>query len=220
MNYDQIDAQITRGEDSVVELTSSSLVILLSALSLIEPAYLWHNNGVELSVAQLDEVDDWTAKAGLELLTAYECEECPTVTVDCWTLSETQGTNGETTDAGLDYVPFNTAAAANEGNVALAENELNFTPDAGVYFVTGIVSSWSQGRGMVVLYNQTEDEFTIYGMNRYSDHDRSFAGVVVANGTDYFQAVVINAESGRRGLSCNSAGIPEVYATIEWQKLS
>lgn len=214
-DYTDILAQIGRTTAGDFTINPASYVLFLSALS--ELSFGWLASGVELTAAQLDNVEKWIAGAYVDLLSEVECEGVA-VSADNWIYQVSQGTRGDTTSAGLHYVPFNTTAAANEENVVLT-GTINFTPTPGLYYVYGKVSSHSQGRGVAILYNEEQDEFAIYGENVAADTPRSFAGIVEVIADDYFNLVVDNAESGVAGFENDFSGLPETYASITWLKL-
>ena len=219
MDYSEIAAQIARGADTIVELRSASLAILLSALNAINSPFDWHNSGVELTNGEFDIVEGWLDGAALDILTVYECEDAEPMTDKLLVLAyqTALNTNGGSSSVGHNQIPLNTVVIDTDDLLQQLSGGTFKLNVAGFYYVYASIAVFQVGWSVPLLYrHESPYGYVAQGENAdYGDNPIMNCVVELAADTFYDLAVYANIANTDDGLGhARNKGNYESFATL------
>lgn len=219
-DFTNISEQAARQEAGCVLLQPASFVLFASALSAMDCRLRWKGSSGKLTTEEWDEIEEMIDQAYRDLVVPSECESVEVeMGIDQFTQEKPSGTVADTygTAGAVQKVNFDVDHTENAGNVERV-SVTGFEAAPGLYWVEIEVSQHSCGLGRIGLYEDTDNEHALIGVN-HSEETRHASGLVRAIEGNSYYVWFLGAETGTIGRYITQSGIVETYARIVWTRL-
>lgn len=165
-DYASVLSQIERSEDACYQLSASSLVLFLSALSTMECRNTWRGNSGWLTDAEKDAVDEWIDGAYTELIDPVNCEDIPPMRVVELAHRQELGTHGGSASTGHNAIPLNELISDESGLIDTFSTPSFKVAVSGLYLINASADIRNDNYKFLELYyNNSPYHFISQGQN-------------------------------------------------------
>lgn len=185
LEFSEIESLVSTHTARTVDLSASSIVLLMSALQQIEGFFNWRDNLQTLDATDWDVVENWIATAYSELMDEHECEETPLYQHATLFHQGSSGSRGG--DAAADtwnVLPLNGIHSGGDAIITLTSGQ--FKPIAGRYKVTIFGHAYG-GSHKLRLYNDTAPGVVDTGDSAAEGEMGYLVTYVNTDGTNWFE---------------------------------
>jgi hypothetical protein len=214
LDYPAIEALIDNHTARTVDLSPSSIVLLLAALQQIEGSFNWRDGLQTLNATDWDIAENWIAKANQELM--IEAEQGTDVKTALLYHTETSGDDGGSLTLNTWNLRKINLLGSDPDSVVLSLSSDRVTLVAGDYTFNAHAASRNAGRNVLSLYDYTTSNRFAVGMVA----EDSNKAVCISRHT-FTQETVVQVEhwasasaAWGRGAPVDT-GKPEVYLILE-----
>jgi len=220
LDYVAIENLIDENEARDITLRASSLVLLFSAMASLDHPGNWASDGEPLSVAELDDVENWVALAYRDLMEEIEAGGNG---MQYAVLQQryAQGLNGGSSSNGTWNEREVTTTLPDSANLATVTDG-EFQLIEGDFHVNVTARTYQTGRNRLRLYNVTADEVLEVGEVTEADSVATLDVFVTTHGSDWFRVDHWTAQGNSGdglGRRLDKAGYEEVYMSVRITKL-